>query len=129
MLEDRIHVLESEVASRNQVINDIEVKFTDYLRGYYETVNSEVGTLNGMLTRSTTEVREYQAVLMVAAQDDEGSIRRIEELERRKNLAKDIAQRIFDKGMTMREEYQDHFANIHEYSIPGLQATSRRIRL
>ena len=98
-------MLESEVASRNQVISDIEVKFTDYLRDYYQTVNSEVETLNGMLNKSTTEVREYQAELMVAAQDDEGSIRPIEELERRKNLAENVAQRIYDKGMIMRETY------------------------
>ena len=32
---------------------------------------------------------------------------RIEELERRTNLAENIAQRINDKGMIMREEYQD----------------------
>ena len=31
MLEDKVHMLESEVASRNQVIGDIEVKFTDYI--------------------------------------------------------------------------------------------------
>ena len=91
MLEDKVHMLESEVASRNQVISDIAVKFTDYLRSYYQTVNSEVETLNGMLNKSTTEVREYQTELMVAAQDDEGSIRRIEELERRKNLAEKVA--------------------------------------
>ena len=29
MLEDKVHMLESEVASRNQVIGDIDVKFTD----------------------------------------------------------------------------------------------------
>ena len=49
-------------------------------------------------------MREYQVELMVAAQDDEGSTMRIEELERRKNLAESVAQRIFDKGMIMREE-------------------------
>ena len=47
MIEDKVHMLESEVASRNQVIGDIEVKFTDYLRDYFQTVNSEVETLNG----------------------------------------------------------------------------------
>ena len=45
-------------------------------------MNSEVETLNEMLARSTTEVREYQAELMVAARDDIGSTMRIEELER-----------------------------------------------
>ena len=113
MLEDKVHMLESEVASRNQVIGDTEVKFNDYLRDYYQTVNSEVETLNGMLTKSTTEVREYQAELMVAAQDDEGSIIRIEELERRKNLAENVAQRIYDKGMIMREEHQDQVQSLH----------------
>ena len=49
-------------------------------------------------------MREYQVELMVAAQDDEGSTMRIEELERRKNLAESVAQRIFDKGMIMRDE-------------------------
>ena len=73
MLEDKVRVLEPEVVFRNQVIGDIEVKFTDYLRGYHQTVNSEVETRNGMLNKSTTKVREYQAELMVAAQDDEGS--------------------------------------------------------
>ena len=31
MLGDRVRMLESEVVSRNRVIGDIEVKFTDYL--------------------------------------------------------------------------------------------------
>ena len=112
MLEDRVRLLESEVVSRNQVIGDIEVKFTDYLRGYYQTVNSEVETLNGMLNRSTTEVREYQAELMIAAQDDVGSTMRIEKLERRKNLAESAAQRTLDKGMIIREEYQDQVQSL-----------------
>ena len=112
MLGDRVRMLESEVVSRNRVIGDIEVKFTDYLRGYYQTVNSEVETLNEMLARSTTEVREYQAELMVAAQDDIGSTMRIEELERRTNLAENVAQQINDKGMLMREEYQDQVQHL-----------------
>ena len=124
MLEDKVHMLESEVASRNQVIGDIEVKFTDYLRDYYQTVNSEVETLNGMLNKSTTEVREYQAKLMVAAQDDEGSTRRIEELERIQNLAENVAQRMYDKGMIMREEYQDQVQNLHGL----LRNTEDRVR-
>ena len=76
-------------------------------------MNSEVETLNEMLARSTTEVREYQAELMVAAQDDIGSTMRIEELERRTNLAENVAQRINDKGMIMREEYQDQVQHLH----------------
>ena len=76
-------------------------------------MSSEVETLNGMLNKSTTEVREYQAELMVVAQDDEDSIIRIEELERRKNLAENVPQRIYDKGMIMREEYQDQVQSLH----------------
>ena len=76
-------------------------------------MNSEVETLNEMFARSTTEVREYQAELMVAAQDDIGSTMRIEELERRTNLAENVAQRINDKGMIMREEYQDQVQHLH----------------
>ena len=76
-------------------------------------MNSEVETLNEMLTRSATEVREYQAELMVAAQDEIGSTMRIEELERRTNLAENVAQRINDKGMIMREEYQDQVQHLH----------------
>ena len=124
MLEDKVHMLESEVASRNQVIGDMEVKFTNYLRDYYQTVNSEVETRNGMLNKPTTEVREYQAELMVAARDDKGSIRRMEELERRKNLAENVAQRIYDKGMIMREEYQDQVQNLH----CSLRNTEDRVR-
>ena len=50
---------------------------------------------------------------MVAAQDDIGSTMRIEELERRTNLAENVAQRINDKGMIMREEYQDQVQHLH----------------
>ena len=63
--------------------------------------------MSEMLSRSTTEVHEYQAELMVAAQDDEGSTRRIEEPDRRANLAESVAKRIHDKGMIMSEEHQD----------------------
>ena len=77
-----------------------------------------------MLNKSTTEVREYQAELMVAAQDDQGSTRRIEELERRKNLAENVAQRIYDKGMIMREDYQDQVRNLHGL----LRNTEDRVR-
>ena len=101
----------SRIGIRSSVQKSI-VKFTDYLRGYYQTVNSEVESLNGMLNKSTTEVRGYPAELMVAAQDGEGSTRRIEELERRKNLAENVAQQIYDKGMIMREEYQDQVQNL-----------------
>ena len=104
LLEEQVERLGGIVESRNQAINDIEAKFTDCLRGYNDNVNSEFSVLNGMLSQWATKVREYQVELMVAAQDDEGSTMRIEELERRKNLAESVAQRIFDKGMIMREE-------------------------
>ena len=58
LLEERIEQLEDVVASRNQVINGIEVKFTDYLRGCNESVNSEFSTLDGRLSRSTAEVHK-----------------------------------------------------------------------
>ena len=38
---------------------------------------------------------------------------RIEELERPTNLAENVAQRINDKGMIMREEYQDKVQHLH----------------
>eukprot|EP00435_Cladocopium_sp_Y103_P006183 s3930_g2.t1 len=107
MLAENIKVLQNEVSARNQVIRDIETKFTEYLRGYYQNVNSEFQMLNDRLAGSTVEVREYQAELMVAAQDDEGSTMRIQDLEQKRNLAEDVAKRIYEKGMVMREEYQD----------------------
>ena len=88
------------------------MKSTEYLRGYNDNVNSEISVLKEMLSQSATEVREYQVELMVAAQDDEGSTMRIEELERRKNLAESVTQRILDKGMIMREEYQDQLQSL-----------------
>eukprot|EP00435_Cladocopium_sp_Y103_P063515 s220_g25.t1 len=107
MLAENIKILQNEVSTRNQVIRDIETKFTEYLRGYYQNVNSEFQMLNDRLAGSTIEVREYQAELMVAAQDDEGSTMRIQDLEQKRNLAEDVAKRIYEKGMIMREEYQD----------------------
>eukprot|EP00435_Cladocopium_sp_Y103_P016833 s4812_g4.t1 len=107
MLSENVKVLQNEVSARNQVIRDIETKFTEYLRGYYQSVNSEFQMLNDRLAGSTVEVREYQAELMVAAQDDEGSTMRIQDLEQKRNLAEDVAKRIYEKGMIMREEYQD----------------------
>eukprot|EP00435_Cladocopium_sp_Y103_P018470 s4794_g4.t1 len=93
MLAENIKVLQNEVSVRNQVIHDIETKFTEYLRGYYQSVNSEFQMLNDRLAGSTVEVREYQAELMVAAQDDEGSTMRIQDLEQKRNLAEDVAKR------------------------------------
>ena len=124
LLEEQVERLGGIVESRNQAINDIEAKFTDCLRGYNDNVNSEFSVLNGMLSQWATEVKEYQVELMVAAQDDEGSTMRIEELERRKNLAESVAQRIFDKGMIMREEYLDQVQ-----SLQGLLSnTEQRIK-
>ena len=110
--------------SRNQVISDIEVKFTEYLRGYQQTVNTEVETLSVMLSRSTNEICEYQAELLVAAQDDEGSTMRIEELDRRANLSESVAKRIFDEGMIMREECQDQVQHLQAL----LTQTEDRVR-
>ena len=108
-LTEHVHTLETEVMSRNQVINDIEVKFTDYLREYQQNVHAEVGTLSEMLSTSTNEIRDYQAELMVAAQDEVGSTLRIEELDRRANLSESVAKRIFDEGMIMRKNTRTKF--------------------
>ena len=124
LLEEQVERLEGVVESKSKVIDDIEVKFTEYLRGYNDNVNSEISVRNEMRSQSATELREYQVELRVAAQDDEGSTMRIEELERRKDLAESVAQRIFDKGMIMREEYQDQVQ-----SLQGLLGnTEQRIR-
>eukprot|EP00435_Cladocopium_sp_Y103_P031652 s4552_g8.t1 len=134
MLAENIKILQNEVSTRNQVIRDIETKFTEYLQGYYQNVNSEFQTLNDRLTGSTTEVREYQAELMVAAQDDEGSTMRIQDLERKKNLAEDVAKRIHEKGMIMREEYQDQVIYLQgmlghtEERIHQMEANSEHVQ-
>jgi len=60
--------MELYAASRDQLIKDIEVKFTDYLRTHNQNVHDEFNTLNQRLTYSTDEVAEYQAELMVASQ-------------------------------------------------------------
>ena len=51
LLEEQVERLEGIIESRNQAINDIEVKFTDYLRGYNDNVNSEFSVLNGILSQ------------------------------------------------------------------------------
>ena len=99
--------LEEAVASREHLIGDIEVKFTDYLKNYNENVASEINTLNRRLSESTNELAEYQVELMVAAREDEGSEIRIQELERRGNMMERSAARIYQKGMEMREEYEN----------------------
>ena len=123
-LTEHIHTLENEVKSRNQVISDIEVKFTEYLQGYQQTVNTEVETLSMMLSRSTNEICEYQAELLVAAEDDQGSTMRIEELDRRANLSESVAKRIFEEGVIMRNEYQDQVQHLQTL----LTQTEDRVR-
>ena len=81
-------------ASRDQVIRDIETKFTEYLRGHNQQVFNEINTLNRRLMYSTNEVTEYHAELMLASKEDEGATIRIEELERRGALAEHGARRI-----------------------------------
>ena len=56
--EDQAVRLEEVVESKNRVIDDIEVKFTDYLRGCNNNVNSEISVLNQILSQSAAEVRE-----------------------------------------------------------------------
>ena len=94
-------------ASRNQVIRDIETKFTEYLRGHNQQVFNEINTLNRRLMYSTNEVTEYHAELMLTSKEDEGVIIRIEELERRGALAEHGARRIQERGLEIQEEYQD----------------------
>ena len=94
-------------ASRDQVIRDIETKFTEYLRGHNQQVFNEINTLNRQLMYSTNEVTEYHAELMLASKEDEGATIRIEELERRGALAEHGARRIQARGLEIQEEYKD----------------------
>ena len=55
----QIFQLEEAAASRERLIGDIEVKFTDYLRNYNENVTSEIHVLNQRLSESTNELAEY----------------------------------------------------------------------
>ena len=45
-MSKQIFQLEEAAASRERLIGDIEVKFTDYLRNYNENVTSEIHVLN-----------------------------------------------------------------------------------
>ena len=47
---------EAYAASRDRLINDIEVKFTDYLQEYHQNVNLEISALNTRLFQSMNEV-------------------------------------------------------------------------
>ena len=93
-------------ASRDQVIRDIETKFTEYLRGHNQQVFNEINTLNRRLY-STNEVTEYHAELILASKEDEGATIRIEELERRGALAEHGARQIQARGLEIQEEYKD----------------------
>ena len=94
----REKVTQSELysASRDQVISDIEIKFSDYLRGHNQQAFNEISALNNRLMYSSNEVTEYQAELMLASKEDEGASIRIEDLERRGALAEHGARRIYE---------------------------------
>ena len=49
---------------------------------------------------------------MVAAREDEGSVIRVGELERRGRMMESSAARIYEKGMEMREEYDDQVQHL-----------------
>ena len=105
--QEKVTQLELYAASRDQLIKDIEVKFTDHLRTQNRNVYDELNTLNQRLMYSTNEVAEYQAELMIASREDEGATLRIEELERRGALMENGARRIHQRGMEIQEEYKD----------------------
>ena len=103
---------EMYAASRDQLIRDIEVKFSDYLRDHNQQVFSEISALNNRLMYSSNEVTEYQAELMLASKEDEGASIRIEDLERRGALAEHGARRIHERGLEIQEEYKDEVHNL-----------------
>jgi hypothetical protein len=106
-LQEKVTQLELYAASRDQIIRDIEIKFTEHLRTQNQNVVDEFNTLNQRLMYSTNEVAAYQAELMIASQEDEGATLRIEELERRGALMENGARRIYQRGMEIQEEYKD----------------------
>ena len=106
-LREKVTQSEMYAASRDQVIRDIEAKFTEYLRGHNQQVFNEINILNRRLMYSTNEVTEYHAELMLASKEDEGATIRIEELERRGALAEHGARRIHRRGLEIQEEYKD----------------------
>ena len=107
VLREKVAQSEMYAASRDQLIKDIEAKFTEYLRGHNQQVFNEINTLNKRLMYSTNEVTEYHAELMLASKEDEGATIRIEELERRGVLAEHGARRIHKRGLEIQEEYKD----------------------
>ena len=106
-LREKVTQSEMHAASRDQIIRDIEIKFTEYLRGHNQQVFDEINALNARLVYSTNEVTEYQAELMLASKEDEGASIRIEDLERRGALAEHGARRIYECGVRIQEEYKD----------------------
>ena len=106
-LREKVTQSEMYAASRDQLIRDIEVKFSDYLRGHNQQVFNEISALNNRLTYSSNEVTEYQAELMLASKEDEGASIRIEDLERRGALAEHGARRIYERGLEIQEAYKD----------------------
>ena len=106
-LQEKVTHLELYAASRDQLIKDIEIKFTNHLQTQNQNVYDEFNTLNQRLMYSTNEVAEYQAELMIASQEDEGATLRIEELERPGALMENGARRIHQRGMEIQEEYKD----------------------
>ena len=106
-LRNQLNNLEAYAASRDQLIHDIEIRFTEYLREHNQNVLDEVNALNNRLLCSANEVAEYQAELMVASQEDEGATMRIQNLERRGALMEHGARRIHQRGMEIQEEYKD----------------------
>ena len=129
-LRSQLINMEAYAASRDQLIRDIEVKFTDYLREHNQNVFEEVSALNHRLTCSTNEIAEYHAELMVASQEDEGATIRIQELERRGALMEHGAQRIFERGEEIRGEYKDEVHHLQgllsntEVRLQELQQTN-----
>ena len=73
VMSRQITQLEEVAASRERLSSDIEIKFTNYLRGYNENVTNEIQELNRRVSSSTNELAEYQIELMIAAKEDEGS--------------------------------------------------------
>ena len=63
-LRNQLNNMEAYAASRDQLIHDIEIRFTEYLQEQNQNVFDEVNALNHRLSCSANEVAEYQAELM-----------------------------------------------------------------
>ena len=68
ILREKVTQTKMYAASRDQVIKDIEAKFTEYLRGHNQQVFNEINTLNKRLMYPTNEVSEYHAEFDVSLQ-------------------------------------------------------------